>query len=86
MESNSVTVSARTGEGVDELLRVVEELLPRPSIDIDVLLPYSRGDLLSRIFQDGEVLSQAHEAEGTRVTARVAHGLAHDLNPYRVPA
>jgi GTPase len=86
IEPNSVIVSARTGEGIDELLRVVEELLPRPSIDIDVLLPYSRGDLLSRIFQDGEVLSQAHEAEGTRVTARVAHGLAHDLDPYRVPA
>jgi GTPase len=86
MEPNSVTVSAQTGEGIEELLRVVEELLPRPSIDIDVLLPYSRGDLLSRIFQDGEVLTQSHQADGTRVTARVAHGLAHDLDPYRVPA
>jgi GTPase len=81
-EPGCMTVSARTGEGIEELLRKIEQSLPRPSIEMVVLLPYSRGDLLSRIFSEGEVVDQVHEDEGTRVRARVTDGLAHDLQPY----
>lgn len=81
-EPNSIVVSARTGEGIQDLLAKVEGLLPRPNVDVDVLLPYSRGDLLSRMFSDGEVLEQLHQEDGTRVRARVAPSLAHELQQY----
>ncbi|MDQ1605487.1 MAG: GTPase [Actinomycetota bacterium] len=83
-ERHSVVVSARTGQGLDELRTLVARELPRPSIDVHVLLPYERGDLVSRIHDDGELLETEHVAEGTRVRARVRAALAAELAAYDV--
>ncbi|MDP9806993.1 GTP-binding protein HflX [Trueperella bonasi] len=69
---NSVLVSAVTGEGIDELRGRVAERLPRPAVEIDLVIPYERGDIVNRIHNEGEILSQDHEAEGTHMHARVS--------------
>jgi len=79
-----VVVSARTGEGLAELRSRIEELLPRPDIDVEVLLPYGRGDLVSKVHDDGTVLVEEHLAEGTRISARVHPSLAGELSGYAV--
>lgn len=79
---DAVFVSARTGEGVPELLERVEERLPRPSIEVRALVPYARGDLIDRIHSTGEFLEAEHTSEGTRVVARVNPELAADLARY----
>ena len=81
-EPHSVVVSAHSGEGIEELRAAVEADLPRPAVEVEVLLPYDRGDLLSRIHDSGEVLSLEHTAEGTRVTARVHEALGAELATY----
>ena len=48
-------------------------------------MPYDRGDLVSRIHENGEVLASEHVADGTRLTARVTPDLAGDLTAYRRP-
>lgn len=68
---NSVLVSAVSGEGIAELRERIEDLLPRPAVEIDLVIPYERGDIVNRIHNEGEILSQDHEAEGTRLHARV---------------
>jgi GTP-binding protein HflX len=78
----AVFVSARTGQGVGELRECIERHLPRPAVEVDVLLPYSRGDLLARVHDVAEVLSTEHTADGTRLRARVAPDLAAALAPY----
>ncbi len=75
----AVWVSARTGHGIDELRRIVAERLPHPDVDVEVLVPYERGDLVSRVHQDGEVRSVRHEPTGTLLSARVDAGLAASL-------
>jgi GTPase len=85
-ERNSIVVSARTGEGLDELRAAIAAALPRPSIDVRVLLPYGRGDLVSRIHQDGEVLTEEHGQDGTLIRARVTAALAGELERYAVTA
>ncbi len=84
-EPQSVVVSARTGDGVDTLLAEVERLLPRQFREVSVVIPYSRGDLLSRAHDEGEVLAVAHSGNGTELTARVPPGLAAELDRF-VPA
>ncbi|SCF64150.1 GTP-binding protein HflX, partial [Streptomyces sp. Ncost-T6T-2b] len=42
-EKYAITVSARTGEGIDELLALIDAELPRPSVEIEVLVPYIQG-------------------------------------------
>jgi GTP-binding protein HflX len=81
-EKHSIAVSARTGEGMDQLRALIAAELPRPMIDIDVLVPYSRGDLVSRLHDEAEILSSEHTTEGTRVKARVHPDLAGELTAY----
>ncbi|MGD5408094.1 hypothetical protein QUS89_22645, partial [Xanthomonas citri pv. citri] len=81
-EPHSVVVSARTGEGIDEALAAIESELPKPAVEVDVLLPYDRGDLLSKVHEHGEVLSLEHTGVGTRLAARVNEVLAGELAAY----
>ncbi|PRY63672.1 GTP-binding protein HflX [Knoellia remsis] len=82
-EKHSIAVSARTGEGIEELRQLIAEELPQPDIDVDVLVPYDRGDLVSRLHEEGEVLASEHVGNGTRVTAKVNADLAAELAAYR---
>ncbi|MFC4496452.1 GTPase HflX [Streptomyces ovatisporus] len=81
-EPSAVAVSARTGEGVEELLVRVEEALPHPDIEVEVVIPYTHGHLVARVHEEGELISEAHEEEGTRVRAKVEEDLAAELAPY----
>jgi GTP-binding protein HflX len=78
-EPAAILVSARTGDGIDKLMDRIAEALPRPDVTVDVLVPFSRGDLVSRVHQHGEVIVEEHTADGTRIQARVSPGLAFEL-------
>jgi GTP-binding protein HflX len=49
-----------------------------------VLVPYDRGDLVSKLHQYGDLSAEEHTADGTRLTAKVPAGLAAELEPYAV--
>lgn len=78
-ERNAIVVSAKTGEGFDALLEAIESALPGPSVEVRALVPYTRGDLVSRVMQDGVLFSREHREAGTFVHAKVDDELAADL-------
>ncbi|MDR7168923.1 GTP-binding protein HflX [Nocardia kruczakiae] len=78
----AVFVSARTGRGIDQLRERLGEILGGLDVEVSVLLPYTRGDLLARIHSDGRIISSSHEEGGTRVRARVPRALAPTLSQY----
>ncbi|MFD4787804.1 GTPase HflX [Streptomyces sp. NPDC058459] len=82
VEKRSIAVSARTGLGLEELLALIDDELPRPSVEIEALVPYTQGKLVARAHTEGEVLSEEHTAEGTLIKVRVHAELAADLAPY----
>nr|WP_245627582.1 GTPase HflX [Actinomadura oligospora] len=84
-EPHSVVVSARTGQGIDDLRAAIETALPMLAHEVRVLLPYERGDLVTAIHERGEVLKQEHEAAGTVMLARVPEDLAGELARYEDP-
>jgi GTPase len=67
----SVAVSAVTGEGVEGLLGAVADAAPNPPVEVQLLIPWARGDLVALLYDDAEVLKAVAEPEGTRVHARV---------------
>jgi GTP-binding protein HflX len=83
-EPHSVVVSAHTGEGIEEALRVIESELPRPGVEFNVLLPYERGDLVDRIHRAGEISTLEHTGAGTLVRGRAHADLAGELAAYAV--
>ena len=78
-EPHAVLVSARTGEGIDELRNAIEADLPVPEVRVDVVVPYSRGDLVNQVHLHGDIERLDHEAEGTHLVARVHPQLAAEL-------
>ena len=72
----SVALSAKTGYGVGTLRAALEDLLPRPSVLIDVVIPYSAGSLVHRVHEEGEVDREEYVETGTRIVARVDEALA----------
>ncbi len=83
-EPQSVVVSARTGDGLALLLSEIERLLPQLSCEVNVVVPYSRGDLLARAHQEGEVLHVEHTGAGSQLAARVPPGLAAEFDRFVV--
>lgn len=82
MVQGALLVSARTGEGLDELLESISSLLPRPDVEFVGVIPYSRGDLVSRIHLAGEVLETEYVEEGTALRALVREDLAFELQEF----
>ncbi len=76
---DAVFVSARTGAGMDRLRGRIADGLPDPAVEIDVVLPYTEGGLVSRVHAEGMVLEEEHTDEGTRLRARVDSDLAGAL-------
>jgi GTPase len=75
----SVALSARTGAGVDDLLRTLADRLRALANVVELFIPYERGDVLAAVHREGEVISTADEAAGVRVRARLDPAAAGKL-------
>jgi GTP-binding protein HflX len=78
-EVNSYAFSVKTGFGIDGLIHAIEKSLPHPAVEISAVIPYHRGDLVSAIHENGEIVSEEHLAHGTAIHAYVDGGLARAI-------
>ena len=87
LEPDAVFVSARTGEGIDDLLARISDLIPRPNIRVELLIPYDRGEIVAALHDQGTILSTEYEEAGTRVVALVTAELEGTVRDFlAVPA
>ena len=84
LHPGSVAVSATTGEGIDDLLRVLSDRLRALATVVELLVPYERGDVLAAVHREGEVVSQTHTDDGVRVRARLDDAAAGRLSEFAV--
>jgi len=66
-----VPVSALRGEELEPLLERVEAAIPRLPIEVELLVPYERQDVVARLYREAEVLAADPDTSGTSVRARV---------------
>ena len=86
-EPHAVVVSARTGEGIDELERAIAATIPRPDVRLELLIPFTRGELVSRLHSaDAEILAEGYEEGGTRLSVLVREDIAPDFAEFVVEA
>lgn len=64
-----VEISAKEGTGIDKLLSKLEDLVPGKKKKITLLIPYSKGQIVSELHANQTILEEDYEAEGTRITA-----------------
>jgi GTP-binding protein HflX len=82
----SVVVSARTGSGVDELLRTIADRLRSMATVHELFVPFDRGDVLASLHREGEVLTEETTDDGMRVRARLDDTSASRWNEFVVPS
>ncbi|MFZ9283080.1 MAG: GTPase HflX [Candidatus Nanopelagicales bacterium] len=76
---DAIFISAKTGEGIQELLNAIETKLSESDTKIDLLLPYSAQQLIARAHEIGQVTKLEHLEQGTRLVAMVPAALAAQL-------
>lgn len=82
LEPKAVFASAKTGEGLDDLLVRIAQALPTPKHDIVAVIPYDQGGLISELHEQHRVLSLEYEQDGTRVHALVSDQMLARLSSY----
>ena len=71
--------SAKTGEGIDELLSKITEILREGKVLIDTVLSYADTSKISVIRKKGQLLAEEYEGEGIKVKAYVPKAVAGQL-------
>jgi GTP-binding protein HflX len=83
-EPGACVVSARTGEGIDDLRRAVADRVPRPEVSVSILVPYDHGEIVSKVHQHGDIETMTHTERGTRLDAKLPAWLAGEVAAYAI--
>ena len=82
MHPETVFISARTGNGIPDLLDGIVDGLNAKTTELLLDIPYDRGDLLAELHNLADVLSTEHTDTGTTVTVRLPHSEAGRFRTY----
>jgi len=78
----AVAISALTGEGVDDLLKAVNEMLFENFVQISLWLPYHEGGLISMFHEQGHVEMLEHGEDGIQISGMLPHRLVARYSAY----
>lgn len=81
---DSIPICAIKGEGMSELCQILSKILFAGMADVSVLIPYSRGDLVSKVHQFGQIEMETYLENGTRIDGKVPHHMAPVLHDFAV--
>ena len=81
---STVAVSALKGDGMQDFVAVTEEALAELLVSVELLMPYSKGDELNSIHEQGNVEVVDYRETGTYVKALVPPAIASRLREYSV--
>lgn len=82
--TSPVQISARTGEGIPELLAEVDGKLKETMTPLRLLLPYSKGDLVSLMYEHGRVEREEYTEKGTLIEGRLPAHLVSRVQSWSV--
>ena len=68
---DAVIVSSTVGTGLVELRDRLVDHLAGGSQQVELLVPYTRGEILGKLHREAEVLEEHHRADGTLVRVRI---------------
>jgi len=79
---DAMFVSAATGEGVEALVQRIAELVAEGDTEVTLDVPYTRGDVVARVHEEGAVVREAYDEHGTRLVVRLPASVAGELHEF----
>jgi GTP-binding protein HflX len=80
----AVAISARTGEGIDDLLGLLRSTLYETFSPILIRLPYQQGQLISLFHEFGQIEHLEHGRKGVLMQGRIPGRLVAQFKPWQV--
>ncbi len=77
-----VSVSAKSGEGMNELIELLHDALPGKKKEVEVLIPYSDSKTAALLHEGEVILEESYEAEGTKIKLLADEALYARLRQY----
>ena len=81
---NAVPISALQGVGLEALLEKVAQVLADSMEQVEVIIPYDRGELVELFHRRGNVVQEEHRPEGTHLAVRLPRTLRGYYRPFLV--
>lgn len=82
-KGSAVKISAKSGEGIANMLLAISKALEPTAKRMKVLLPYDKAGLVNKILIDGKVFSQEYGADGILVDALIDNKILHLFENYK---
>jgi GTP-binding protein HflX len=79
---NAVAISALKGEGIQEMLKKVNQYLFETYSPVQVKIPYQKGNLIALFHEQGQVEREEHEMGGVIIVGRIPGRLLAQFTPY----
>jgi len=79
---NIVEISAKTGQGIDDLLKKIEESLSSVSKKVTLRLPYDKAGLVEMIHREGAVKDTRYLEDFIEVDCVAGRGLLNKISEY----
>lgn len=83
LHPGAVFVSAATGQGCDELIEAIAHAATAAEETMNVVVPFSRGDLVSLAHSKCTIIAEAFDENGANLTVRVPRDLLRQFEPYK---
>ena len=81
---DALLVSAVSGLGIQELVNRIAHVASAQDTHLNVLIPYQRGDLVSKAHERCRILTEEHTESGTHITMLAAPAFVSDFQPFVV--
>ncbi|MBR4725724.1 MAG: GTPase HflX [Lachnospiraceae bacterium] len=72
MAEECVSISAKTGEGIEKLLEAIEKILRERKVYYEGTLGYDNAGIIARIRRSGQVLEENYNEDGIQIKAYVS--------------
>ena len=80
---DALCVSAVTGEGIEELIAMIADLLNENATIMELLIPHDRYDVISRIHEIGGITKQDTRDEGVYIKGNFPNNIVGLLEPFK---
>lgn len=79
---DGIFISALLSQGIEKLLKVIDERVSRERVRVRLQIPFERGDLIQKIHEEGKVISEKHIAKGTVILAEIPSSLFKEVGEF----
>lgn len=79
---DAVLCSAADGSGLDELLDRLDRELSKLKVEVELDIPYDRGEIVAQAYERGDVIEESHTARGTHMIVRIPSEWMPEFGPF----